>query len=469
MAYRNTMSKLPLIIILGATGSGKTKLSLDLAKKFGGEIIGADSMQIYKGLDIITAKATPEEQKQAPHHLIDFLQPHEIFTVLDYRNKAVSIIDNLLSQNKLPIVVGGTNYYIESILWKILVEDENTSRAHKPWSNNLQNLANEELHCKLREVDPEMAERLHPNNRRKVIRSLEIYKEKGRKHSDILLEQQNSEGGSNLGGGLRYANSLIFWLRCDQNILDERLNARVDAMMEAGLIKELLDFHKKYNKHRLNNAGVPDYTKGIFQSIGFKEFHEYLIGFTGSKEECQNFNSREEERNRDSPLNENESLTKEIKTQDSTNSPPAKRKKQAKQTNQDLLQKGIEELKMVTRRYARKQNRWITNRLLGIRGREVPPLFGLNTDDVSKWDENVTKPAIEIIESFISGSKCKYERLPFIEVKSKANCEDRSYFCEVCERIFVGEFQWKSHIVSNKHKRKQSKNLVDKNKLNIDT
>ncbi|KRT85541.1 hypothetical protein AMK59_2458 [Oryctes borbonicus] len=164
--------KNPLIIILGATGSGKTKLSLELAQKFNSEIISADSMQLYKGLDIITAKATPQEQKLVPHHLIDILHPHECYTVLDFRNKALEIINDLHMKNKIPIVVGGTNYYIESLLWKILVEDPGNPRISVPGisPNNEHELSSEELHKRLQQLDPNMAKRLHPNNKRKILR-----------------------------------------------------------------------------------------------------------------------------------------------------------------------------------------------------------------------------------------------------------------------------------------------------------
>lgn len=128
-------------------------------------------LQVYKGLDIITAKATPEEQSQAPHHLIDILDPHETFTVVEYRNRALNIINNLMEQKKLPVVVGGTNYYIESVLWKILVDDEtHTFRKDPILPHDDYRLSSEELHHKLESLDPVMAKRLHPSNKRKILR-----------------------------------------------------------------------------------------------------------------------------------------------------------------------------------------------------------------------------------------------------------------------------------------------------------
>ncbi|XP_017775266.1 PREDICTED: tRNA dimethylallyltransferase, mitochondrial [Nicrophorus vespilloides] len=401
--------KLPLVVILGATGSGKTKLSIDLAKKFGGEILGADSIQIYKGMDIISAKPTVEERAEAPHHLVDILEPHETCTVLDYRNKALKIIDHLFDQKKIPIIVGGTNYYIESLLWKILVDDPNSKRKFEPGrSNKDYELPSEELHKKLKDLDPKMANRLHPNNKRKIIRSLEILEQKGMLHSEILNEQQKSEGGSAHGGGLRFSDVVIFWLQWDKPVLDERINSRVDAMMENGLVEELLDFHREYNKRRLQDGSDPDYTRGIFQMIGLKEFHEYLL-----LDECQ----------RDSD------------------------------EGKLLLQKGLDSLKMVTRRYARKQCRWINNRLLGDTGRTVPPVYGLTTDDLGKWQEDITDPAVGIIQSVIDGTECPCNPLRKISTQSTPNSQDETHFCEDCQRVFVGQHQWKKHLHSGRHKR----------------
>ncbi|XP_018569009.1 tRNA dimethylallyltransferase [Anoplophora glabripennis] len=402
-------SRLPLVIILGATGSGKTKLSLELAKRFSGEIIGADSIQVYKALDIISAKATETERSLAPHHLIDILEPHEIFTVIEYRNRALSLINNIQEKNKLPIVVGGTNYYIESILWKILVENEcGLVEKIGVLPNNEHQLPSEELHKRLSHIDPDMARRLHPNNKRKILRSLEIFYQKGRKHSDILNEQHSSDNASGSDGGLRFLNSLVLWLQCDQDILDKRLDERVDNMLEQGLLQELIAFHKLYNEKRIHDNESPDYTKGIFQSIGFKEFHAYLV------------------------LDEEERASDEGKKK---------------------LEEGISLLKMATKRYARKQKKWIVNRFLGRSDRKVPPVYGLDTTDVSQWNENVTKVAEEIVESYVSKTKCNHNSLPVRSVNSTPNSADFTYICEVCDRVFVGDLQWTLHRKSNRHKR----------------
>ena len=121
--------RLPLVVILGSTGTGKSKLAIEIGKRLGGEIISADSMQVYKGLDIITNKVTAEEQSQCPHHMIDFVSPLKEFSVVDFRNMALPLIEDIKSRGKIPIVVGGTNYYIESVLWDILIDEDRNDNS----------------------------------------------------------------------------------------------------------------------------------------------------------------------------------------------------------------------------------------------------------------------------------------------------------------------------------------------------
>ncbi|XP_044589268.1 tRNA dimethylallyltransferase-like [Cotesia glomerata] len=275
------MSRVPILVILGSTGTGKSRLAIELAQKFAGEIISADSMQVYKGLDIITAKVTEEERSLASHHMLDFVDPLNNYCVIDFKKTALPIMNDLIVKRKMPIIVGGTNYYIESLLWHILLDDPEASGMSKKRHDSqvfdsqinddfelndddtdkrfvtLKKMkyddnehSNETLHKKLASVDPEMARRLHPNNRRKIIRSLEVFENHGTTHSEILKHQRTA-GGCGLGGPLRFPNSLILWLKCDQKILDERLDRRVDSMLEAGLVSELLGFHERYNQERL--------------------------------------------------------------------------------------------------------------------------------------------------------------------------------------------------------------------------
>ncbi|XP_046467014.1 tRNA dimethylallyltransferase isoform X1 [Neodiprion pinetum] len=487
-------SRVPILVILGATGTGKSKLAIQLAQKYCGEIISADSMQVYKGLDVITAKVTKEEQAMAPHHMLDVVDPLSTFSVVDFRNRALPVIDKLLSVGKVPIIVGGTNYYIESLLWQVLIEDPKDTAIDEPCSSlvfdrddgfvNMRGsdvvksdratsvvvvddenrsavgenrvsdvcesetqeyesadidapaskkikfddaISTDELHRKLREVDATMADRLHPNDRRKIIRSLQVFDQFGTKHSEILREQQLA-GGSGLGGPLRYHNSVILWLQCDQNItnqcrnylglrqslyavLDKRLDHRVDSMLKAGLVEELLDFHRRYNEGRIKENALPDYTKGIFQSIGFKEFHDYLI------------------------------LPEDQRSSD---------------MGEKLLKLGIENLKLRTRRYARRQQRWVTNRFIRRFDRQVPPVYPLDCTDVAQWDQKVLGPAMSIITDRLEGQTPSHKSLNNNKTENFAipdSNTERTRYCETCERVFVGDFQWKAHMEGKKHQR----------------
>ncbi|XP_035417871.2 tRNA dimethylallyltransferase isoform X2 [Cygnus atratus] len=373
----------PLVVILGATGTGKSALAVQLGLRLGGEIVSADSMQVYKGLDIITNKVSPQEQRLCRHHMISFVDPLvSNYTVVDFRDKAVALIEDIFARDKIPIVVGGTNYYIESLLWKVLVSTkEKASPAPSPAPDRkveLEQLDGVELHRRLTQVDPEMAAKLHPHDKRKVARSLQVFEETGIPHSEILHQQQEEEA------------------------LDRRLEQRVDDMLAAGLLEELRDFHRRYNRQKVAE-NRQDYQHGIFQSIGFKEFHEYLV----SEGSC-------------SP-----------------------------ETSALLLQRGIQALKQVTKRYARRQNKWVRNRFLRRPGPNVPPVYGLEVSDQLRWEEDVLKPALEIVESFIQGREPPAEP---VKMEFDANENKRRHrVCELCDRVIIGDREWAAHTRSKSH------------------
>uniref|UniRef100_A0A8C6T7U8 tRNA dimethylallyltransferase n=1 Tax=Neogobius melanostomus TaxID=47308 RepID=A0A8C6T7U8_9GOBI len=398
-----------LIVILGATGTGKSKLAIELGQRLQGEIISADSMQVYHGLDIITNKVTAEERAQCRHHMISFVDPLvSTFTIVDFRNKALALIEDMHSRNKLPIVVGGTNYYIESLLWKVLLstgDNEDSGDGGDEMPNRkleLEKMGGAELHKQLMEVDPRMAAMLHPNDKRKIARSLLVHQETGIPHSVWLEEQRGQEGGGGLGGPLRYPDPCIFWLHSDMEALDKRLDARVDEMLAAGLIDELKDFHVRYNEKKVQDMSQ-DYQHGIFQSIGFKEFHDYLT----AAESC----SQEE---RDA-----------------------------------LRNKGVEALKIATRRYARKQNKWVRNRFLKRPGDTVPPVYGLDVTDVSRWEETVLTPALQILASLSKGEKPAVSSVK-IDASESRNKRSR-HTCDLCDKIIIGDLEWAAHLKSKKH------------------
>ncbi|CAB4055784.1 miaA [Lepeophtheirus salmonis] len=274
MAYFRT----PIVVLLGATGAGKSKLALELAQRFKGEIISADAMQMYHGLNIATNKVSEEELKKVQHHMIDMLDPlSQMVRVNDFRNTCLPIIEGLLAKNVIPFICGGTNYYIESLIWNILVDDAQSDSDSEIDHNNLPyqkdddlSIPSEKMYSELLEVDPERASTLHFKERRKIYRSLQIYyRHGGKKHSDFIKDQRSSLGGSHIGGPLRYKNVCFLWVDTEVSILDKRCDSRVDKMIQRGLLDELEDFHRRYNLKRSTSS---DYTIGIFQSIGFKEF-----------------------------------------------------------------------------------------------------------------------------------------------------------------------------------------------------
>uniref|UniRef100_A0A8D1TJ29 tRNA dimethylallyltransferase n=1 Tax=Sus scrofa TaxID=9823 RepID=A0A8D1TJ29_PIG len=297
---RDLKRTLPLVVILGATGTGKSTLALQLGQRLGGEIISADSMQVYEGLDIITNKVSAQEQRMCQHHMISFVDPLVTnYTVVDFRNKATALIEDIFARDKIPIVVGGTNYYIESLLWKVLVNTKPQEMGTKKVIDRKAELEKEdghELHKRLSQVDPEMAAKLHPHDKRKVARSLQVFEETGISHSEFLHRQHAEEGGGPLGGPLKFPNPCILWLNAEQ---------------------------------------------------------------TGP-------------------------------------------------------------------------------------GPSVPPVYGLEVSDVSKWEESVLEPALEIVQSFIQGHKpaATPVNMPSSETENK-----RSYhICDLCDRIIIGDREWAGRV-----------------------
>ena len=250
------MSKEKIIIISGPTAVGKTALSIELAKKFNGEIINADSIQIYKGLNIGSAKITEEEKEGIKHHLLDFLSPFDTFSTGDYVKKAKETITEIISRNKTPIIVGGTGMYISSLLFDIGVSCGKDEKYREELEIFIKENSLDELYLKLKEIDPESAEKIHPHQKDRIIRALEIFHLTGKKKS----EQQNSQESN--------YDYLLFGLFDDREIVYERINNRVDKMIEMGLLNEV---------QSLIDMGVT-LNNQCAEAIGYKEPYEYLTG-----------------------------------------------------------------------------------------------------------------------------------------------------------------------------------------------
>ena len=282
--------KKTVIAVVGPTASGKSALAIEIAKRFNGEIICCDSMQIYKEMNIGTAKPSDSEQAEVKHHLFDFADPKESFSCADYIPLAERVVEEIISRGKMPIFCGGTGLYLDRFLSGAQFEeteiDENFRREMNDFACEF---GNEALHEKLREIDPVSADEIHPNNVKRVIRALEIYKTSGRTKSELDKESKTFESKYNaIQIGLKYE---------DREHLYERINLRVDKMMEAGLLDET---------KALLEDGVFDKNATAAQAIGYKELLTY---FGGTR----------------------------------------------------TLENAIEDLKMATRRYAKRQMTWFSS------------------------------------------------------------------------------------------------------------
>ena len=249
-----------MVAIGGPTATGKTALSVALAKEFGGEVVNADSMQIYRGLDIGTAKPTAEERQGIPHHLMDFLPPEAPYSVADFTAAAAPLIEQLNSAGKLPIVTGGTGLYITSLMKGTAFAPEKTDPAIRA---RLQTEADEQgsaaLYARLQQIDPAYAEKLHPNNLPRVIRALELFEATGRRMS----EQQRAA----LAAEPPY-RSLCICLTCrDRAELYRRIDRRVDSMLQNGVLEEA---KLVYDNREIYRTAA--------QAIGYKEFFPYFAG-----------------------------------------------------------------------------------------------------------------------------------------------------------------------------------------------
>ncbi|KAK1810134.1 tRNA dimethylallyltransferase, mitochondrial [Friedmanniomyces endolithicus] len=435
----------PLIAIIGATGTGKSQLAVELATRFNGEIINGDAMQLYAGLPIITNKTTLEEQKGIPHHLLGCIGLQEPTWVVGmFVKRALTVIEEIRRRGKLPILVGGTHFYTQSLLFReSLVENHADTGEHAGIEVGEERVdlpvlqqSTEMLYAELQKVDPVMAARWHPRDRRKIQRSLEIYIRTGRTAAEVYAQQRTLAGNEAVmpmmddadGTGpkeqsMRF-DTLIFWVHAEKSVLRERLDARVDKMLEAGLLEEVLTLDAYAEAEAA--AGRPvDKTRGIWVSIGYKEFKEYMHALRN-----------EETSEKDLEYWKHNASSK---TKDST------------------------------RQYAKRQIRWIRSKLIN----SLPSskiLYLLDGTDVSTFDSAVVGPAVELTSSFLAA-----EPMPEPSSLSSAAAEllqpARLHYddsapspekwtkqhCEVCDVTCVVESQWGQHIGSKAHKKAVSK------------
>ncbi|KII88875.1 hypothetical protein PLICRDRAFT_588604 [Plicaturopsis crispa FD-325 SS-3] len=462
------MALRPLITICGTTGVGKSKLAIELAQILaqsksrwtGARIINADSMQVYAGLDVITNKV-PEDQRQGVDHLLmGFKQPGEQYVVGQWVQDAVDAIDATHNRNEIPIVVGGTSYWIQHLIFPNRLASSGPSSSDSstpsplglnksiaqlppeliellqnlPVSPALDDSAAYSLHTLLKALDPTVAARWHWRDTRKVLRSLCIIKETGRRPSEIISEQAQAVPKP------RY-RTLSFWLYAEPSVLNSRLNTRVDEMIEQGLLDEIRQM-RELKASRTNNpnfigddsSAEIDYTLGIYQSIGYKEFDAYL------------------------------------------NLP---------EPSEQDFQTAAHAMKNATRKYAKRQVSWIRNKLLPaayaanalcIAEPLITPIYLLDATELGeKWDSNVLGEAQRITRDFMDGrelpnplslSETARELLTIADKPTDPSAvlvARRRMTCAVCtvdeERpVMIEEGQeWEAHRKTRSHRRMAAK------------
>ncbi|KAI1451651.1 tRNA isopentenyltransferase [Annulohypoxylon moriforme] len=419
--------KEPLVAILGTTGTGKSDLAVDLALRFNGEIINADAMQMYKGLPVITNQLSSKEQRGIPHHLLAAIDPAEPTCTVDvFAREATKLICEIRSRGKLPIVVGGTLYYIHALLFEDHIVSslgvDSGSSQHRSQEENMVQFPILEgptdlMLERLREVDPVMADRWHPDDRRKIKRSLEIFLTTGKRASDIYAQQKQAKQPSNSASGPW--QSLMFWVYTDPDVLKKRLDKRVDNMCDNGLMDEVRSLHES-RRLRSEQGEDVDVTRGIWQSIGYKQMAPFL------------------EAEQDGPS----------------------------QTRTDQLKEaGLEEMKIATRQYARYQSRWIRNKSIPALKDygAMDYLFLLDSSNPQSFSADVLESAAKICSGFLNGQALAKPA----EVSSTAN-EILAAFeksaatppvvmkvktCEICNMSLQSDDQWEKHIKGRKHRR----------------
>ena len=253
------MKKPIVIVICGPTASGKTALSIELAKKIEGEIVSADSMQIYKDMNIGSAKVTPEEMEGIKHYLIDFVSPDERYSVANYKQDAKKAIEKIISKGKTPIVVGGTGLYVDSLIYEI---EYNDIEIDEEYRRKLETIKEKEgldiLYKKALEIDPKAMEKISSNDSKRIMRVLEIYHSTGKTKTQQEFESRTKE--------IPY-DYRVFAINMNREKLYDRINKRVDIMLEKGLVNEVKNLLKKYNNFPT-----------AMQGLGYKEVKDYLEG-----------------------------------------------------------------------------------------------------------------------------------------------------------------------------------------------
>ena len=262
------MDKPKVIVICGPTASGKTSLSIELAKKINGEIVSSDSMQIYKYMDIGTAKPTKEEMQGIKHYLVDFVEPDQRYSVAEFKKDAETAIEEILKKGKTPIIVGGTGLYVDSLIYGIEYQEiKFDAQYRQELEERAEKEGLEKLYEEATQIDPQAMEKISKNDKKRILRVLEIYKATGKNKTQQEIESRKNE--------VKY-DYKVFAINLERALLYDRINKRVDIMMENGLVEEVEQLLKKYKEFPT-----------AMQGLGYKEVVEYLQGELTKEEMCE--------------------------------------------------------------------------------------------------------------------------------------------------------------------------------------
>ncbi|TID18213.1 tRNA isopentenyltransferas-like protein [Venturia nashicola] len=419
--------RLPLIVVVGATGTGKSQLAVEIATRFNGEIINGDAMQLYEGLPIITNKMPENERNGIRHHLLGCIRLDQpTWTVGQFVRKARETIHDVRARGRLPILVGGTHYYEQALLFKDQIVEQ-TETPHEETFPILQEPTDVIL-ARLRELDPVIADRWHPNDRRKIQRSLEICLKTGKPASQIYAEQKRSKGSDTEVAPDELAEDspsliepiLVLWVHAAAEKLKDRLDARVLEMVKSGLLEEVTTVEKFLLEHEANREKV-DRTRGIWVSIGYKEFEEYQMA---------------------------------LRSRSASNADVEK-----------LKQVGIERTQAATRQYSKRQVRWIRIKLLNAlhKAGASNTTFLLDGSNIQEWHKTVAEAGVELVRKFLA-EECLPDPGSLSEVaqellapKSEDLSQRRDLWerkvCEACGGVVcVTPATWETHLKSKGHR-----------------
>ncbi|XP_028756827.1 tRNA dimethylallyltransferase 2 [Neltuma alba] len=440
-------AKPKVIVIMGPTGSGKSKLAIDLASHFPVEAINADSMQVYRGLDVLTNKVPLSDQKGVPHHLLGTISPNVEFTAKDFRDSAIPLINDISARNCLPVIVGGTNYFIQALVSPFLL-DESVEDMDEPCLDNLS--GNTQLdksfipekensnnnYDLLKDIDPVAANRMHPNNHRKISQYLSLYARTGVLPSKIFQGKAAEKWGQ--VGNSRY-DCCFICVDATLPVLDRYVEQRVDCMIDAGLLNEVYDI---YNP----NA---DYSRGLRQAIGVREFEPLLKTlvideiYKSKKELTEDFRREKGDKLCNDDLRELLKLSSDSKSI-------------------TLMEEAIEKVKVNTRRLVRRQKRMLNRlqKLFDWTIHYVDSTESLSSKSDDVWTVQVVEQTVKIVRSFLGDNESLSSTSGTLNSSGmKLFQRDlwTQYVCKACgDRVLRGIHEWEQHKKGRGHRKRIS-------------